>query len=63
MTVDELLGRISSREIADWAAFFTLEREEQDRQSKQRGSQSEDKRDTLGAADAITKARREQGLE
>lgn len=28
MTVEELLSRISSRELTEWQAFFTLEAEE-----------------------------------
>tara|TARA_R110002051_G_scaffold55764_1_gene103554 strand:+ start:381 stop:515 length:135 start_codon:yes stop_codon:yes gene_type:complete len=39
MTVAELLSKISSREITEWAAYYTLENEDQeaaDRKAKMR---------------------------
>jgi hypothetical protein len=70
MTVEELLGRMSSREISDWAVFFLLQHEEmeQNRRESERGSQApvEGKREAVmgqAAQDAITRAREEQGLD
>jgi hypothetical protein len=68
MTVEELLGRMSSREIADWAAFFLLQHEELERSRAQSGAQApvEGKREAVmgqAAQDAISRARQEQGLD
>lgn len=36
MTVGELLRKVSSAELTEWAAFFTLEHEEWEKARKER---------------------------
>lgn len=36
MTVGELLGRVSSREISEWRAYLRLEDEDRERRKMQR---------------------------
>ncbi len=37
MTVDELLGRISSEELTEWYAYFVLRREEAEWEGRNKG--------------------------
>lgn len=68
MTVDELLDRMSSREITEWHAFFQLQEEEMERSSRRARAETEregKQRPVIGdagKADAIEEARKAQGL-
>lgn len=68
MTVDELLDRMSSREITEWHVFFQMQDEELERRqrkaSRTPGSSGKPSiGDAQGRADAITAAREAQGIE
>ena len=68
MTVDELLARISGREITEWQVFFEMQNEELERRQRRAKADSAgpSKKPSIGDAqgrtDAIAEARKAQGL-
>jgi len=66
MTVGELLDRISSEEITEWHVFFDMQEQELERSRRGAEGGPEQRKPALGddqARDAITEARKAQGLE
>jgi hypothetical protein len=61
MTVEELLARITSWEITEHAAYLELEQAEMDKAKGPGKADPVADRQLIG--DAITRARKEQGLE
>lgn len=69
MTVTELLDRMPSSEITEWQVFFEMQEEYAERERRRAERQSAGPKtkpsigDAASRADAITEARRAQGLE
>ena len=53
MTVKEMLRRIGSQEITDWAAIFAIEDEELEKQNKKIQNNQIDERDDGDITDAL----------
>jgi len=56
MTVKEMLERIGSSEITDWAAIFSIEDEEMEKLNKNNGSSGGDDEDITDAFIAAIEA-------
>jgi hypothetical protein len=63
MTVEELLARITSWEITEHAAYLELEQAEMDKAKGSGPGKADPVADRQLIGDAITRARKEQGLE